>query len=373
MLPAFTKALYYPSIDIENLEWIKTAVLFWDSISTIVPESINNPYRSNESEYLADIGFLTPFYINSNDTSVIDIEDEIIELMYTPEFINGLFSRHNMRTYGVYNEKMSYRLREMLERGDVYGREMRFKLREHFMGFGRNFYHDGVFYLEDSFAYLYMVTLANKICENHAIALVTDNVQSESITKSIRYDNQVSLVPDNDLFRRHRNNVRLRRERHCEQGILLDLIINGLKISPDTSLHDIMEFKKRHQDELGLFRTELAKLTQSVSSDMPVDALRQRINDIYENEFKPAYNNFQRALESSRIKWFADNFLKVSLFSTGATSVPMAALGMAVPQALLAGAGVSLLASAISYNIDKQQKLRENPYSYLLAVENGVY
>ena len=33
---AFTRALYYPTIDITNDEWLKTAVLFWDEINTIV-------------------------------------------------------------------------------------------------------------------------------------------------------------------------------------------------------------------------------------------------------------------------------------------------------------------------------------------------
>ena len=64
-MPAFTKALYYPSIDIPNSDWLKTAVLFWDSISTMVPESVSHPYMSNDTEYLADVGFLQPIIINS--------------------------------------------------------------------------------------------------------------------------------------------------------------------------------------------------------------------------------------------------------------------------------------------------------------------
>jgi hypothetical protein len=34
---AFTRALFYPTIDIQNEDWLKTAILFWDEISTIVP------------------------------------------------------------------------------------------------------------------------------------------------------------------------------------------------------------------------------------------------------------------------------------------------------------------------------------------------
>ena len=35
---AFTRALYYPTIDISNEEWLKTAILYWDEINTIVPQ-----------------------------------------------------------------------------------------------------------------------------------------------------------------------------------------------------------------------------------------------------------------------------------------------------------------------------------------------
>ena len=49
-----------------------------------------------------------------------------------------------------------------------------------------------------------------------------------------------------------------------------------------------------------------------------------------------------------------------------------ALLGLGLPQALLAGAGVTLITSLVSYNQDKQEKLRTNPYSYLLAIENRL-
>ena len=50
----FTRALYYPTIDIQNENWLKTAILFWDEINTIVPESIREPYQLDSTKYLAD-------------------------------------------------------------------------------------------------------------------------------------------------------------------------------------------------------------------------------------------------------------------------------------------------------------------------------
>lgn len=359
MRPAFTRALYYPFIDIQNSDWLKTAVLFWDSLSTIVPVSYRNPYNHYHSEYLADIGFLQPYYVYPEHTSVVDIEEDIINILHSPEFLRNIAISNNRPTDRIFDEKMSFRIRKELELYMLYPDKISHKLNKQL----RPYYQNGVFHLDSCFAYAYMLTLANKICEDQSIALVTDDVVSANCTSPIRLGTQAAFTAK---YRGHRH-----RERLYEQGLLLDLIVRGLSIVPDTSLSDVIQFKERHKDELGLFRTKLAKLTENVSTNTSIDALQQEIHDIYLNEFLPAFNNFKAALKSSGIRWIADNFLKVSLFSVGATSVPII-LGLAAPQALLAGAGVSLLASSISYNVDKKEKLRENPYSYLLAAEREL-
>ena len=78
------------------------------------------------------------------------------------------------------------------------------------------------------------------------------------------------------------------------------------------------------------------------------------------------------AWHSYGIKWVADTFMKVAVISTGTTAFLPTMLGLAAPQALFAGAGISLTASLVSYNSDKRKIIRENPYSYLLAVENKL-
>ena len=54
----FESALYYPTIDIHNERWLKSAALFWDRIETIVPESEEQPYRRRSTIILL---FLLPY------------------------------------------------------------------------------------------------------------------------------------------------------------------------------------------------------------------------------------------------------------------------------------------------------------------------
>jgi hypothetical protein len=45
---------------------------------------------------------------------------------------------------------------------------------------------------------------------------------------------------------------------------------------------------------------------------------------------------------------------------------------LTIPTALVAGAGLSLIVSGTVYNTDKKEFLRNNPYSYLLSLEQEL-
>ena len=366
MRPAFSNALYYPTIDIQNTDWLKTAVLFWDSISTIVPESVKEPYREYDTQHLADSGFLRPLVVNSEDKSVVGIEDDILELMFSPEFYQAICTPRSNGYSRISEGKMSYRVKENLKRifgGHIHAEKMSWEIKNRLQEFGERFDDYGFYHLDNEFTYVYMIALANKLCEDRSLGMVTDKIPCFDIGNTVRFGNQSSILPEDRFLNRRP------REHQFEQGLLLNYIIAGLSISPHTDIPDIVRFKENHADELGRFRTQLAKLTQGFSTDKPIAALQNEISDLYRNNFVPAFEDLIAALEGSKIKWIADNFLKISMVSAGATAVPMALLGMPVEQAIFAGAGVSVISSAVSYNVDKKKTLRENPYSYLLSIK----
>ncbi|MBD5470751.1 MAG: hypothetical protein HDR19_06465 [Lachnospiraceae bacterium] len=369
MRPPFSNALYYPNIDIQNHAWLKTAILFWDSISTIVPESLSQPYKHHDTQYLADIGFLRPLYVNSNDKSVVGIEEDIINLLFSSEIIQNICAPQNNRYSNIWDEKMSYKVKDELKHlsnSGIYSEKMSRKIQKEIKHLKYDFDNPHIYFFNEKFAYIYMIVLANKLCEDHSLGMVTDDIPCFNMGNIIRFGNQTTIHPENRFL-----NMRPR-DHQLEQGLLLNCIISELSISPNTSFEDIITFKNHYKDELARFRTQLAKLTQNFDLDKPIDILQQEISDLYNNEFTPAFNDFKAALTSSKIKWFTNSFLKISLLSTGATGVPMALLKMPVEQALFAGMGVSIIASTISYNVDKIDFLRNNPYSYLYMINHNL-
>ena len=368
LYPPFSKALYYPTIDIRDSTWLKTAILFWDSIYTIVPESINDPYRYNDTSYLASIDYLKPFRVSSDSESVIGIEEDIMNLLDSPRFKESLYTNpKDTSMSGVWASKMSYELRYEIEKYQKHNfgilrpdkkHSVKSDLKKHKEALSDN---DKLYYLYEPFAYIYMMALAQKISENNSLAMITDNYFSFETKNNMQLSNYVPILQGH-----------AKTDVEFEQGLLLDFIVRGLSISPDTDLEAILSFKYHHRDELARFKSELKNLTQGLNNGQTFDALHEDISNVYVNSFTPAFNNFKAALKDSRIKWLSDTFLKVYMITVGAAGISMALPGMTVNQAIYAGAGLSVIASDVSYNTQKRQAIRDNPYSYLLSIQKHL-
>src|ERR1044071_9758903 len=83
---SFTHALYYPWIDIEDIEdrsWFKTAVLYWDKISTIAPEGYS--YQSSDAKFLKDAGILFSESVNPFEGAVREASRNFLAYYSTGE------------------------------------------------------------------------------------------------------------------------------------------------------------------------------------------------------------------------------------------------------------------------------------------------
>ncbi|NLR63270.1 hypothetical protein HGH92_03035 [Chitinophaga varians] len=357
----FTKALFYPTIDIHNEEWLKNATLFWDEINTIVPSSFTNPYQEDTTQYLFDEGILKAMPVSPDDDFIEELTSDTLNYLNTNEGFQ-LLTQGQGRNSVIHRDKLP---RDVSRFFDIHPEKLPYEIQNQLR---RSLNREGFFRVDSNFAVFYMTLLANKICEQKSIALLTDNSLTSNLSDLVRLDNQIAIKGRNYNF-----DYSGRKERyiHLAQGLLTNLVIKGVKVTKASSLEDIVKFKRNHRDELGLFRTNIAKLTKDVAKDTSFEALQQQVEDIYNDEFLPAYRNFKKSLDSAGIKWTSDNFMKIAVLSIPATAIPIA-IGLSTPQALLAGAGISIISSLVSYNVDKSDKLRASPYSYLLAVDRGV-
>jgi hypothetical protein len=354
---AFTRGLYYPWIDFRNTDWLRSAVLYWDTLHTIVPVSIRHPYSSSVTEELVDAGVVQPLRVHPRLPELARVAEGVIAYLSSPEGAAVVTGVTQHGPVYLHPDKLPRELRRMIglhpqKFADNLRRDLRHLLEES---------SDGWLHADPRFAAYYMTLLATELANSAGIGLIADAPDHHNLASAARLDVQRALLAASRL-----------RVGHWEgdpsllaQGMLGQLSISSLQIDPSVPTSRLLHFRKLHADELGRFRTEVAKLTSSIDPELPIDALRQCVQDIYKNEVRPAFSAFKKALRGSRIRWTVGGMTSVAFFSSGAAAVPQGLLGLGTSEALLAGAGLSMLANTVLYNVARSEDLTRNPYSYL--------
>jgi hypothetical protein len=365
---AFTRALYYPHIDITDEAWLKTAALYWENIQTIVPASIRRPYSSRTARELEEAQVLSAFNVDPNMEIMERIAEKAGAYLESPEF-ERIMRENGINEFAlIHPEKLPREIREICEiHPEKLPYEIQYRLRE-LMGGGER----GWMRVHPAFANFYMTLLATELSASSGIGLLTDTPSSERLSTVAKLNAPPSRLPLSEFRSMRRRHSPLGfgqpMPRDTAQAMLAQLTLKQLTISEDTPVGKILDFKRDHKSELGRFRTKLEELTKSVESDLPAEALQQRVADIYVNDVGPAIEDLKKALKGSRMKYAIESFLKTSSLSIPTGSALMY-FGHGTPQALLAVAGISLTASTVLYGLDRRKELRGDPFSFVLAVE----
>jgi hypothetical protein len=362
---AFTKSLYYPWIEIKDESWLKSAALYWDHIQTIVPISITNPYSTQTAIELANSNILSPLYVESSFQEIEELTDDVVKYLESQEGMQLLLSTKRQRTY-LHPDKLPHSLRKLSRLHPMkLSHELQYMLRE--TGLGSTSYND-FWEVDSEFAQFYMTLLATRLSEKIGAGLVTTSFLPHNLSIKAKLDGQLpSILKFNRDYEHEFHRRRMDHSIEVAQGMLVELIMENIKISQDTTIEQIIKFRENHSSELGRFRSKIGDLTSKIPNDSSVDAIRQYTNDLYLNEVKPAIEDLSKCLNSSKIKYFMEGSLKVAFISAGSSSL-LVGLGLSTASALLAGAGLSLVTSGILYNIDRKESIRDNPYSYLIAL-----
>jgi hypothetical protein len=370
---AFTKSLYYPWIDIRDEGWLKSASLYWEIIQTIVPETIDAPYSTKTARYLEDEGILVPLRVKSDLDEIEELAPDVIRYLESQEGIELLTGADRGYVY-LHPDKLPTSIRRLSRIHPMkISMEIRHMLREH--GLMRQA-KDDFLEVDEKFGSFYMTLLATRLSERIGAGLVTSSALPHKLSLKAKADSYIDRIIN--LGGRYRDEyeyeMRHRRSsipREMTQGMLVELLIEEIALDPETPIDKILKYRNKHSSELGRFRKKVGELTSSFPDDASLPAMRQYVNDLYLNEVKPSMDDLKSSLKSSRIKWLANSWMKLAFISAGSSSM-LIGLGLATANALLVGAGISLIGSGILYNEDKKDSLRANPYSYLMPLKSEL-
>ena len=365
----FESALYYPTIDIHNERWLKSAVLFWDRIETIVPESEDHPYRRRSTRILQEEGFLFPRVVNPFCEEVSGLEQDVIRFMDTPEGKKSF-----IKPWGVSAVSMANR-RYLTEDREYNDDRRRAYLTDKMSGIYRDFYihveklpmmlrerlaghvnEDGYVWASRGFMSFYMTLLANRICQNNRLALLTDKVNQNNLSNKILIE---GLAPAGQRAR----------EQKMKRGMMYQIIMDDIKIAPDTRMETIVQYKKDRRHELALFRAEMDRLTAFDIEGMDAKDIEHEIWSIYTKQVKPAIDGVKATLKDSGINWWSG--LGTCVFTGLIPAVLGFGTDMKTNIAIGASECLGLALTTVPY-VRKRMEVSGNPYSYLVKLDRQL-
>jgi hypothetical protein len=204
--------------------------------------------------------------------------------------------------------------------------------------------------------------------------LITESGAADQLALAVTKGKPVVLDPEMEYMYRFRRQPFGHRRTHPTEvvpGLLIDVIMQGIRVPEGVSAKTLVQFKQTHIEELSLLREEVGRLTAELPRDASVEAMRQAVNDQYQTNVLPAMKSLKQSLGALRWEDALNGFIKVSCFSLPSASALLLAH---VPGsiALMAGVGVSIVASAFHFVGEKQKICSNNPYSYLLSLERQL-
>lgn len=343
--------LYYPNININDGQWLRNALLYWDNISSIVPYD-NYGDLSPELLFLQDAKIYDPIYPQDLFYSEYanDFCDAIVKRISRYEKgQDQKFSMVNTPKIRIHKEKIYAPALHAL----VHYRKLPPELLNYFTDkkYIKDYNTDGWMEIDAKIAQIYMRTLAEYSikCSDKDIVLGTDKVKS---SREI-YSNFTSHKTESQC---------------CKLNILKCLPQPSL----DTSFEEILDFKSARKEELNAFRIKIRELERNIYRSESFEEIKHHENSFIEG-WKNCSSDYYKVLKDSNIKFVLGNL---------STLVALPFVGNLITEHIsqdfseLVQTGGPLLQMAINY-IDYKDKINPNKsdggFAYVInARKNGL-
>lgn len=332
--------LYYPTIDIQDGAWLRSAVLYWDGISSIVPFEEYSSF-SPEVEYLRSEGLYKPSF-----------PEDLFSSGYEYEFVRTFENR--LKKLESQRKRRSVGQKAHIHRRKVHAAALDNLIHEHKLShhlkellLGKGYIHeygyDGWMEIDKGAADVYMRTLAEYTAKASASPMVigTDKVEAQ------RELYQSDLPNQRDC---------------CFTVKLLDALPRP---SLDVSYEDLLHFKKSRKLELMAFKQQLDSFERNLSQCNSI-AETSSVVDSFKNKWQISLVEMEKMAKDAKVRFSMGNLL--TLVSTASPYALSAGALNALSVALLGGAAA--LGISVNY-LDYRNKINtcsnNSGFSYLIS------
>ena len=369
------RVLYYPWMDVHHVEWLKTALLYWDEVSTLVPEGTPVWRQHPETAAAVDAGFLTALELHP-DEDVVRGADAALHNRLGKEWIRTLNRAERSPSNDPFSATWPLEMTMTISQGKL-----------PFTSVTRsNDPGDAWVRLPTSRAALYLSALAVRAAEKYGLPLYTGEaglapwVESLHLGTTLRDD---VIVParygdptGSEVRLRWQGglNTNAQEARNIHRGVpplvLVHTALDGISVKPSTDIKKIIKFRERHQDELRAFREEMENLARELGRDdyKTVEAMEEIARQIVKTRLQPARDNLKKARLANGIEIGRDIFKAASVSPAPA----LGALLIGIPPLALALA-IAVPGITIGLTLARRFAQRDpgsaDPFSYVVSLE----
>jgi hypothetical protein len=327
-------ALYYPTIEFNNFQWLWSAALVWDNIYRIVPENYEPDDGANIKKLMEESGIglhvhpgkygekIAADFVQKLESNEWDADALRTNYSGDADFIN------------IHSDKIGNDLRNIL-------------------------IAKGVDQLDDwlrvpsSFGTLYMTYLAECMSKENNLHLVSDLPAAWIGSTYFKYDGKVEDSPSGDFPYQLANLV------------IKDFIPENIT---DVTTDQLIKFRRERKDERHNFMEMIKKASVTISECKDPEIIIDQIN-AFKKDVDSAVKEFKDSMDLFKVTgWSGFKSLSFPIVTDVATKiVPIDATSAAV----LSGIGLllGLIIGIKEYNQKRVKLNRESDYSYLLHVK----
>ena len=245
--------LYYPTIDIRDGTWLRNALLYWDSISSIVPYE-NYEALSPELLYLEHCNVYRPVF-----------PQELFRSKYADSFTSAVIARIQRLEH---SRSFQHRFASVLSPQNMYCEKI-YAPEMYEQIHCRKMTPVPYDYLQDH-GFLEVTESRGWIAMNSQVASIYMRTLAEFIVKCREED----IVIGTDIAKNQQ--ALYTRARPQENTACIAISLNNCLPQPsmDVGFEELLDFKSRHQQELLEFRTKLRNFETSLAASQNMKELK---------------------------------------------------------------------------------------------------
>ncbi|MBL8566376.1 MAG: hypothetical protein JNM89_11730 [Hyphomicrobiaceae bacterium] len=384
----FGSALYYPYIDISDPKWLRSAVLFWDDLRTIVPRAIRDPYKRGDTRILWQEGFLEPLRCDLHSEVINTLGMRVVRLM-DQHGLNFGRSTDDPNAYSlIHAQKVGNNIRDEFRRARIHPEKISVELRDFYMRAGlarmspeelrsrkgelddeeaphketlssdmrliRDRENDeGEWLLFDSrFANVYMAALAALLAKETDLAALTNEEPQMGVHLSTLLDD----VTPHGMS-------------ESKKGALVSFSLETLCVDPNCHIDKLLAFKRNRANQIAELSAQFDDVASKMVSCETAIELREKVRETYAVRIRPKLEALKDELRDNSIQSVWDGIQRAVTISVPASGAMAYFSGFTGTALLASGAAITVTDVAIKTYLARRKARRASPYTYLLDVE----